>query len=262
MSYDLIFASDTDDQLDPGAWENIVTGVREILGEVTIYEEGAERSLSHEQTGIQVWFRERSASVTVPYWHTGAEAEEIVVALYRIAQVVSDATGLGCLDPQLDLPLSEARSQIPAAVAVFDRASLALQEAMAQTELEAGTDNEAFHVYFTGEATLADAARQLDKMVIAEDPQRLTVQWGEDGPQMWISLATGPDIAADSDEWAAICDRPELGGRDRRFEVSFEDLDEVLMEINTMIEVQIILQELTDGYVVRSWNDEVTLAGE
>jgi hypothetical protein len=45
-----------------------------------------------------------------------------------------------------------------------------------------------------------------------------------------------------------------MGDCDARFEVSFEDLDEALDEINTMIEVQVGLQEVCDGILFLTWN--------
>jgi hypothetical protein len=45
---------------------------------------------------------------------------------------------------------------------------------------------------------------------------------------------------------------------DAAFEISFDDLDKVLAEANTLIEVQRILQQITEGVIVRSWNDELS----
>jgi hypothetical protein len=40
--------------------------------------------------------------------------------------------------------------------------------------------------------------------------------------------------------------------------ITFQDLDEVLDEMNTLIEVQRILRTATDGVVSRTWNDELS----
>ena len=41
---------------------------------------------------------------------------------------------------------------------------------------------------------------------------------------------------------------------DAQFEITFGDLDEVLDEINTLIEVQATLQGATHGYQYNAWN--------
>jgi len=44
----------------------------------------------------------------------------------------------------------------------------------------------------------------------------------------------------------------------RPAEIGIADLDEVLDEINTLIEVQCTLQDATSGYLFNSWNGEVS----
>ncbi len=261
VSYDLIFVAKLGGQswrealdaappvagghLDAAVWADVVAGVQEILGEITMHEPGW---LTHRSTGIEVHAGSHRAAVTIPYWYTGADAEAIVEVLYQIGQVVASVTGMAGYDPQLELPLAQAQTQLASAVAVVDSAAQTLAEHSLM---------EYFHVCFTGDATLADAAQRLKKLIVAEDQTLLIVRWG-DGPQMFITLATGPEVAGRAAELAQEHGVPEMDGHDRRFEVSFENLDEVLDEINTLIEVQSHLQDITGGYVVRSWNDEVT----
>ncbi len=94
-------------------------------------------------------------------------------------------------------------------------------------------------------------------MVVAEESDRFTVQWS-DGPQLEVTFDAGPRIVAEAAEVAEDYGIPEMAAYDRRFQVTFDDLDEVLQEINTLIEVNLQLQDLTGGYVKRSWNDEVS----
>lgn len=238
----------TGEPLDSQAWDRIVAGVRDIVGEVVVLTDGHARTLTHEASGIAVRVEPGEAAVNVPYWYTGAQAESVVQSVYRIGRVVAEATGLAGYDPQLCLPLADAESRVEAAVAVFDGARLTLSQFM---------DTEHFHVYFTGQATLADAARRLSSMVVAEEKGRFTVRWS-DGPEMLVTFDAGPQVAAEAAEVADAYDLPEMAAFDRRFEVSFDDLAEVLDEINTLIDVQVHLQDLTGGYVVRSWNQEVS----
>lgn len=240
----------TDAPLDSQAWDMIVAGVRDVVGEVVVHDDGTGRTLTHEASGITVRYVPGEAAINVPYWYTGEQAESVVRAVYRIGRVVAEATGLAGYDPQLGLPLADAESRVEAAVAVLDEARLTLSQLV---------DAEHFHVYFAGRATLADAARKLSSMVVAEEDDQFTVR-RFDGPEMLVTLDAGPQVAAEAAEVAEAYDLPEMAALDRRFEVSFNDLDEVLDEINTLIEVQCHLEDLTGGYVVRSWNHEVSIA--
>ncbi|MFD6264277.1 hypothetical protein ACFWDK_20975 [Micromonospora chalcea] len=234
---------------DSQAWDVIVSGVRDVVGEVVLGEDGPSRTLTHQPSGITVRYRSGEAAVNLPFWHSGSDvdAEGLVRTMYRIGHVVADATGLVAHVSQLGVPLTEAESRIDAAVDLLldDPVSSHLWP-------RAG-----FRVYFTGPATLADASQRLKSMVVAEESDRFTVQWS-DGPQLEVTFDAGPRIVAEAAEVAEDYGIPEMAAYDRRFQVTFDDLDEVLQEINTLIEVNLQLQDLTGGYVKRSWNDEVS----
>lgn len=48
--------------------------------------------------------------------------------------------------------------------------------------------------------------------------------------------------------------RSRLKNCDARFEIYFEELSEVLNEIDTLIDIQITLQDIAKGIVFTSWN--------
>ncbi|MFG1741554.1 hypothetical protein ACGFLT_26365 [Micromonospora chalcea] len=239
----------TGEPSDSQAWDAIVSGVRDVVGEVVLGEDGPSRTLTHQPSGITVRYRSGEAAVNLPFWHSGSDvdAEGLVRTMYRIGHVVADATGLVAHVSQLGVPLTEAESRIDAAVDLLldDPVSSHLWP-------RAG-----FRVYFTGPATLADASQRLKSMVVAVESDRFTVQWS-DGPQLEVTFDAGPRIVAEAAEVAEDYGIPEMAAYDRRFQVTFDDLDEVLQEINTLIEVNLQLQDLTGGYVKRSWNDEVS----
>ncbi len=54
----------------------------------------------------------------------------------------------------------------------------------------------------------------------------------------------------------------EMAECNARFEILIDDLDAVLDEINTLIDVQHILQELNDGFLYLSWNGQVFGPGQ
>jgi hypothetical protein len=121
--------------------------------------------------------------------------------------------------------------------------------------------NDLFMVYFSGPATLADAARVLaDRKlhVVESSPGTLSVRWkAGTGPVFWIGLNSEPWVVLEAAEKAADEDLPGLAALDRRFEVPMDDLDAALSDYNTLFEIQTTLQELTGGYVVMSWNGNV-----
>lgn len=133
MSYDLIFARlapgqtwddyleedrdfEEDSELAPQAWQRIVARVREILPNAV--DAGGE--LDDESTAIQVLCSADDASIQVPYWHEGAAARQVVTAMYQIAAIIEEETGLRGFDPQIEVPISDAAARIDDAVAVFD----------------------------------------------------------------------------------------------------------------------------------------------
>lgn len=136
MSYDLIFArlapgqtwddyledddrefdEDAAEELAPEVWQRIVSRVREILPSAV--DAGGE--LDDEHTAIQVLCSADEASIQVPYWHEGAAARRIVTAMYQIAAIIEDETGLRGFDPQIEMATADAAGHVDQAVAVFD----------------------------------------------------------------------------------------------------------------------------------------------
>lgn len=136
MSYDLIFVRLAPDQswaeflaaehdfdgegarraVATETWQRIVRRVRQILPEAV--DTGGE--LDDERTAIQVFCGADEASVQVPYWHTGAAARRVLTAMYEIAAILEQETGLRGYDPQLEAPTAELADRVEDAVAVFD----------------------------------------------------------------------------------------------------------------------------------------------
>jgi len=115
-------------------------------------------------------------------------------------------------------------------------------------------------MYFAGSATLADAAKAFSERGLeVTDPGDgwLRVSWFKDGPCLRVRLNTGPYVGRRATVIAEAAEQPGMADLDRRFEIHIDDLDDALDEINTLIEVQVTLQELTGGYMWNSWNEEV-----
>jgi hypothetical protein len=105
------------------------------------------------------------------------------------------------------------------------------------------------------EAFHALSARPLG---VRREGDTLVVRWG-DGPALYVGFASGEDVRQEA---AGIGERTPhaeaLGGCDARFEIAFDDLGEVLDEINTLIEVQATLQDATRGFLFNPWNGELS----
>jgi hypothetical protein len=120
--------------------------------------------------------------------------------------------------------------------------------------------NPLFMVYFAGATTLRDAARSLSahKLHVVESADSLEVRWKPDvGPVFWVGLNAEPWVVVEAAEQAEAKRVPGMATLDRRFEVPMDDLDAALDEYNTLFEIQAVLQDLTGGYIVTSWNGNV-----
>lgn len=118
-----------------------------------------------------------------------------------------------------------------------------------------------FLVFFeSGKADLTSAAIALAGrgLEVNRDQNGLVVFRGN-GPRFRVVLTTEDYAREEAEEigegtpYAAAMKRCDI-----RFEVMFNDLDEALDEINTMIEVQAALQEVSGGYLFLPWNATLT----
>ena len=77
-----------------------------------------------------------------------------------------------------------------------------------------------------------------------------------DGPTLYLSLTRGDEaeVLASRLMGRGHGRRDQTAGCDAYIEITFDDLDEVLDEINTLIEVQATLQTATGGLMYCSWN--------
>jgi hypothetical protein len=107
-------------------WERVKTALSSLLPNAEESVGERHRELTDEVTAIQVSMFSGELSLTVPYWHTGAEAERVVGMLRDVAVAVEEATGLTAYDPQADAPfLGEGEHS---AAGTFDRTHASLAE--------------------------------------------------------------------------------------------------------------------------------------
>jgi hypothetical protein len=107
---------------------------------------------------------------------------------------------------------------------------------------------------------LEDAERLLSDrgLQVTRKANALSVRW-DDGPELSVTRSAEPHVAEEAVEIAEGTPfAAELSRCDARFEIGIEDLDEVLDEINTLIEVQCTLQDATGGYLFNSWNGNLS----
>jgi len=96
-------------------------------------------------------------------------------------------------------------------------------------------------------------------MTVTRDGNLLRVRRGGDGPEVRVRHVHGERIRLDAIQKArGTALQSLMSTLDAAFEISFDDLDKILDETNTLIEVQRVLQQLTDGVIARSWNDELS----
>jgi len=116
-----------------------------------------------------------------------------------------------------------------------------------------------FQVFFTGPTTIGDAVQALSRtMHVVEDENGFTVRRAEGAePALEVGLSSEPNVATEAQQIADFRKIEEFKAFDRRFEVYIDDLERTLGEATTMNAVQQALQELTNGYAVRSWNGAI-----
>jgi hypothetical protein len=109
-------------------WERVKAALSSLLPKAEEFVGESNRELTDEATGIQMSMFSGELSLTVPYWHTGPDAERIVGMLRDVAAAVEEATGLTAYDPQAEAPfLGEGEHS---AAGTFDRTRASLVEAI------------------------------------------------------------------------------------------------------------------------------------
>jgi len=113
-----------------GQWEQVVSGVQEILAGALVVEDPPVREIDDRGgTEIQVsCFSSREWSLTVPYWSSGEAARAIAAQLRAVARVVQDATGLEAYDPQLDAAVVSGDWTPEKAAVVFDQVARSFEQ--------------------------------------------------------------------------------------------------------------------------------------
>jgi len=96
-------------------------------------------------------------------------------------------------------------------------------------------------------------------LTVTRDGDLLRVRWAGKGPELRVRHVQGERIRLDAVQKGRGSElEPLMRTLDSAFEISFDSLDEVLDETNTLIEVQSVLQKITEGVTTRSWNDELS----
>ncbi len=114
-----------------------------------------------------------------------------------------------------------------------------------------------FHADVAGLAD-AEAALRSGPLLVTASPGGLRIRWA-DGPVLDVSLEQGPHVTADARRVGRGNDFEEvLATCDARFAITFEDLDAVLDETNTLIETQLALQSITSGVMYNTWNNALS----
>jgi hypothetical protein len=121
-------------------------------------------------------------------------------------------------------------------------------------------DDACFVFFPSGRFDLDTATKTLSDrgLSVKRKPDELEVRF-PGKPVLRIALATGEYVREEAEEIAA--DTPHAAAMsvcDARFEILIDDFDAVLDEINTLIDAQSALQELTHGFLYRTWNGELS----
>jgi hypothetical protein len=84
-------------------------GFRELAEMEGISEDEAKIKFRHlelngadDGNGIQITLYDDAADVTVPYWHSGAEAEKVFNEIWSYLKIIESESGFVAYDPQLE----------------------------------------------------------------------------------------------------------------------------------------------------------------
>ena len=147
MSYDLVIAEKSPDEdwdtvLDRletaametselseerrGLWETIA---RRIVENDPAFEQSMGPSyveVTHPDLGIQVFFHQDEAAVSVPYWYSGHESAAVMTQVGAIVDSIIELSGWSVWDPQLDSEISSGAELGSAAQTVMSDTSARL----------------------------------------------------------------------------------------------------------------------------------------
>lgn len=121
------------------------------------------------------------------------------------------------------------------------------------------TNNASLILFHDPSFSLNEAAHILkdNSLIVDSNGDVLHVRWS-DSPVLKISFARGAAVqqmSADIGKYTAYA--IELGKCDACFRIYFEDFEEVLDEINTLIETQLDLKAATGGFLFNTWNGQL-----
>jgi hypothetical protein len=105
-----------------------------------------------------------------------------------------------------------------------------------------------------------EAEAALGSNIVARHANVLYFRW-DDGPVLRIRALNAVSARDGSVSWHLNLPAP-VNQFPRAFEISFDDLEEVLDEINTLIDAQSELEKLTGGACYNSWNENLSLPGD
>ena len=83
--------------------------------------------MSADSFGVQIELFDDEASVTVPFWHTGAKAEACFRQIWDVMGIISREGGYAVFDPQMDRALKDGeniRGALDAYLRVMTRVSV------------------------------------------------------------------------------------------------------------------------------------------
>jgi hypothetical protein len=105
----------------------------------------------------------------------------------------------------------------------------------------------------------AESALRESKLNVARQGDTLILTWEAEGPKFSVRLIQGGSVKSQATSIGrATIHEGLLRHCDSAFEIAFKDLDEVLDESKTFIQIQEALQTATDGVISRTWNEEVS----
>jgi hypothetical protein len=113
-------------------------------------------------------------------------------------------------------------------------------------------------IYFSSpEHTIHSIKEPLEEegLFLREKDNALFVRWDDKGPELKVTYRAGTEVQTEAAAVGLATEFEErLHACPYAFDIQFEDLEAVLDEINTLIQVQGVLQSTSKGVAFNSWN--------
>ena len=95
------------DDATRAAGERVLARALQLLPDAEVFRSETMLELSDAASGLQLLLCASEAGLSIPYWHDGEAARDVMITVRRLGRVIEDETGWVGWDPQRVAPFFE-----------------------------------------------------------------------------------------------------------------------------------------------------------